>query len=328
MNLHRAIAKSCNTYFYTMARRIGIDRFSAMAKRLGLGQRFDLPVVSQSYGTIPDPAWKQRRYRQEWSQADTLNAAIGQGYVILNPLQLAIMAARVASGRDIQPRLVAGRYPAPAPLPFSPANFEHVRAGMSEVVNGNDGLMALAFMPKPVRELPWIVIGLVVAIAAFSILVLYSAAGGRPTWALPQAVRFLAFLVMAIGMSRLRPEWIKQAAFPAYVVVLILLVVVEAMGFVRGGAQRWINLGFINLQPSELMKPVIVIACAHFYALLPAREIRSLSAIWPAALLIGIPTALVLVQPDLGTASMIAFGGITVGRSRSASSTVTSATGS
>ncbi len=137
MNLHRAIAKSCNTYFYTMGRRIGIERFSAMAKRLGLGQRFDLPVVSQSYGTIPDPAWKMRRYHQEWSQSDTLNAAIGQGYVILNPLQLAIMAARVASGREIQPRLIASRHAPDAPLPFAQASFEAVRSGMTEVVNGN-----------------------------------------------------------------------------------------------------------------------------------------------------------------------------------------------
>jgi len=137
MNLHRAIAKSCNTYFYTMGRRIGIERFSAMAKRLGLGQRFDMPVVSQSYGTIPDPAWKMRRYNQEWSQSDTLNTAIGQGYVILNPLQLAIMAARVASGREVQPRLILDRRRPPPPLPFAAASFEAVRAGMSEVVNGN-----------------------------------------------------------------------------------------------------------------------------------------------------------------------------------------------
>ena len=137
MNLHRAIAKSCNTYFYTMGRRIGIERFSAMAKRLGLGTRFDLPVVSQSYGTIPDPAWKQRRHRQEWSQSDTLNTAIGQGYVIVNPLQLAVLAARVASGRDVVPRLIAERHPPAPALPFNPANFDQVRSGMAEVVNGN-----------------------------------------------------------------------------------------------------------------------------------------------------------------------------------------------
>ena len=94
MNLHRAIARSCNTYFYTMGRRIGIERFATMARRLGLGQRFDLPVVSQSFGTIPDCAWKLRRApARNGARPDTLNAAIGQGYVILNPLQLAMMAA-------------------------------------------------------------------------------------------------------------------------------------------------------------------------------------------------------------------------------------------
>jgi rod shape determining protein RodA len=177
--------------------------------------------------------------------------------------------------------------------------------------NGAD-LMAFAFMPKPVRELPWLMLALVIGIAAFSTLVLYSAAGGRATWALPQAVRFLVFLGMAITMSRLRPEWIKQAAFPAYLLTLLLLIFVEALGFVSGGAQRWLNLGFINLQPSELMKPVIVLACAHFYSLLPAREIRGWSALWPAALLIGVPAALILVQPDLGTAMMVVLGGVTI----------------
>jgi penicillin-binding protein 2 len=106
------------------------------------------PVVSQSYGTIPDPAWKQRRYRQEWTQSDTLNAAIGQGYVILNPLQLAVMAARVASGRDVQPRLVMGGHPPPAPLPFAARSFEAVRSGMTEVVNGQ-GTAGRSRLPFP-----------------------------------------------------------------------------------------------------------------------------------------------------------------------------------
>jgi rod shape determining protein RodA len=172
--------------------------------------------------------------------------------------------------------------------------------------------MALGFLPRTLRELPWLMLICVVAIAGFSILVLYSAAGGAMTYAQPQGMRFVVFFAMAIAISRVRPEWIKQAAFPAYLVTLVLLVVVEALGFVGGGAQRWVNLGFINLQPSELMKPVIVIACAHFYALLPAREIRGWSAIWPAGLLIGIPAALILIQPDLGTASMVVLGGLTI----------------
>ncbi|MBV9882631.1 MAG: rod shape-determining protein RodA [Sphingomonadaceae bacterium] len=172
--------------------------------------------------------------------------------------------------------------------------------------------MNLAFMPKPVKELPWRMIVPVCLIATFSCVVLYSAAGGGLRWALPQGARFVVFLGAAIAMARLKPEQIKQAAFPAYVIVLVLLVAVEALGFVGGGARRWINLGPLNLQPSELMKPVIVLACAHFYSLLPAREIRGWSAIWPAAVLIGIPAMFILVQPDLGTAMMVVLGGVTV----------------
>jgi penicillin-binding protein 2 len=137
MNMHRAIAKSCNTYFYTMGYRIGFDRVADMARRLGLGQEFDLPVASQRYGTIPDTAWKERKYKQKWSGADTLNASIGQGFVLLNPLQLAVMASRVASGNLVQPRLLRSPGPAPQPLPFSPEHFQTVRGGMWEVVNGN-----------------------------------------------------------------------------------------------------------------------------------------------------------------------------------------------
>ncbi len=173
-------------------------------------------------------------------------------------------------------------------------------------------LMALAFFPKPIAELPWRMLIPVIGIAAFSLLVLYSAAGGDLRYARPQGIRFVIFFGLAILLSRIRPETLKQAAFPAYVILLGLLMVVEALGFVGGGAQRWVALGPLNLQPSELMKPVIVLACAHFYAMLPAREIRGWSALWPPAVLIGIPAGLVLVQPDLGTASMIVLGGLTI----------------
>jgi penicillin-binding protein 2 len=137
MNMHRAIAKSCNTYFYTMGYRIGFDRVADMARRLGLGQEFDLPVASQRYGTIPDTAWKERKYKQKWSGADTLNASIGQGFVLLNPLQLAVMASRVASGNLVQPRLLRTPVTPLQPLPFAAEHFQTVRGGMWEVVNGN-----------------------------------------------------------------------------------------------------------------------------------------------------------------------------------------------
>jgi penicillin-binding protein 2 len=154
VNMHRAIAKSCNTYFYSMGRKIGIDALAAVAHKLGLGEKFDLPVVSQNYGTYPDTAWKKRRYeknrrlieRPDWTESDTLNAAIGQGYVILNPLQLAVMAARIASGRHVQPQLLLQKRPLAQPLPYSPEHLEVVRRGMWEVVNG-DGTAGRSKLP-------------------------------------------------------------------------------------------------------------------------------------------------------------------------------------
>jgi rod shape determining protein RodA len=170
-----------------------------------------------------------------------------------------------------------------------------------------------SLIPAPIAELPWKMLWLVIGITFFGLLVLYSAAGAHlMPWALPQGVRFLVFLGMAIVMSRLRTETLKEAAFPAYGVVMILLLFVEALGFVGKGAQRWLSLGFVNLQPSELMKVAIILALARFYDLLPVGELRKWSAIWPAALLLGIPAAFILVQPDLGTATMVVAGGIVI----------------
>jgi penicillin-binding protein 2 len=148
MNMHTAIARSCNTYFYAMGRRVGIDPISDMGHRLGLGERFDLPIVSQSHGTMPDSAWKKRRYDQEWTQSDTLNASIGQGYVILNPLQLAVASARIASGKQVQPRLVADAPIRAEPFAVESEHFETVRAAMSEVVNGR-GTAGASRLPFP-----------------------------------------------------------------------------------------------------------------------------------------------------------------------------------
>ncbi|AGH50228.1 MULTISPECIES: rod shape-determining protein RodA [Sphingomonadales] len=168
-------------------------------------------------------------------------------------------------------------------------------------------------VPAPLAMLPWRLIATVIAIGGFGLVVLYSAAGGSlKPWALSQGIRFCAFLFGAILLSRVREDQIKAAAFPAYAIIVAALVIVEIFGFVGGGSQRWLDLGFIRLQPSELMKPAIVLVLARFYDLLPAGEIRRFSAIWPAAALIGVPFALVLVQPDLGTATMILAGGVVV----------------
>src|SRR5215207_7788453 len=113
-------------------------------------------------------------------------------------------------------------------------------------------------------------------------------------------------------MSWLKESWIKGLVFPFYAVVLVMLILVEALGFIGKGAQRWLDLGFIRLQPSEFMKLAVVLVLARFYELLPAGDIRKWRAIWPAALLVGVPAALVILQPDLGTALMITFIGTAV----------------
>ncbi|BCA58161.1 rod shape-determining protein RodA [Sphingomonas sp. HMP6] len=171
----------------------------------------------------------------------------------------------------------------------------------------------LAFVPAPLAQLPWKILLLVLAIGCFDLLVLYSAAGGniRP-WALSQGVRFFILLAGAIVLSRVREDMWGKIALPAYGVLCVMLVLVELVGAVRGGGQRWLDVGFIRLQPSELMKPCIVLACAKFYDMLPPNETRRFGAIWPAALLIMLPAALVMKQPDLGTALMITIGGVTV----------------
>lgn len=174
-------------------------------------------------------------------------------------------------------------------------------------------MITSAIIPKPLARLPWRLIFLVTGIACFGLIVLYSAAGGsvRP-WAIKQAIVFFGFLTIAVGMSWMKESTIKAIAFPLYGATLIMLVGVEALGFVSKGAQRWLDLGPIRLQPSEFMKPAIVLTLARFYELVPAGEIRKWRAIWPAMALLGVPALLILVQPDLGTCIMVLLCGVTV----------------
>ena len=137
VNMAKGIYQSCDVYFYHLAQRIGMDPIAAMAHRCGMGQEFDLPVLSQFYGTVPDPAWKLEKYGREWQAYDTVNATIGQGYMLANPLQLAVMASRLASGRHVEPHLLfgesKGQFP---PADFAPEHVALVRKAMSDVING------------------------------------------------------------------------------------------------------------------------------------------------------------------------------------------------
>jgi rod shape determining protein RodA len=174
-------------------------------------------------------------------------------------------------------------------------------------------MISSAIIPQPLAKLPWRLLFLIAGIAVIGLLTLYSAAGGSVNpWALKQALVFLVFLTIAVAMSWIKESSVKSVAFPLYAVVLVMLILVELLGFVGKGAQRWLDIGPIRLQPSEFMKPAIVLVLARFYSLLPPADIKKWRAIWPAALLLGVPALLILVQPDMGTALMVILIGATV----------------
>ncbi len=149
VDMLKGIYQSCDVYFYHFAQAMGMDVIAAMMRRIGYGHSFPLPFSSQSFGTVPDPAWKQRKYHKDWAIYDTVNATIGQGYMLVNPLQQAVAASRLASGKMLMPRLMAND-PAPpiAPLGVKQEHLDLIHAAMNEVVNGR-GTAGKARIPIP-----------------------------------------------------------------------------------------------------------------------------------------------------------------------------------
>ena len=145
VDLARALAESCDVFFYDVAQRCGIDKIAEMGRSLGLGHRHDLPMSAITEGVMPDKAWKTEKQKSEWRIGDTINASIGQGYVLTSPLQLAVMTARIASGTTVAPRLVRSidgqEVPVAeaAPLAVNAAQLRAVQAGMYGVMNGPRG---------------------------------------------------------------------------------------------------------------------------------------------------------------------------------------------
>ncbi|WP_343612133.1 penicillin-binding protein 2 [Novosphingobium sp.] len=148
-NMWKGIYQSCDVYFYYFAQKIGMDNIARMMHRMGYGGKFDLPFPNQSFGTVPDPAWKEKKYKKPWAIYDTVNATIGQGYMLVNPLQQAVAASRIASGNIVFPRLMAND-PIRASEPFGvpKEHLDVIRSGMFEVVNGR-GSAKEARLPFP-----------------------------------------------------------------------------------------------------------------------------------------------------------------------------------
>jgi rod shape determining protein RodA len=160
-----------------------------------------------------------------------------------------------------------------------------------------------AIVPAPIATLPWRVIFILLGLVLFGVTILYSAAGGSmQPWAGNHFIRFTVLMAMAIVMSRFPLDFWKTITLPLYGGLIILLIGVEIIGFAGGGSQRWIDLGFISIQPSEIMKPAIVLIAAWFFDRLPPGKITSFDAIWPIGVLLIVPSFLVILQPDFDAA--------------------------
>jgi rod shape determining protein RodA len=172
------------------------------------------------------------------------------------------------------------------------------------------------FAPTGLRKIlymNWPLVLLVTAVASVGFLMLYSIAGGNlDTWARPQMERFGVGMVLMFIVAMV-PIWFwRSMSGVAYVVAFLLLLVVEFFGAVGMGAQRWIDLGFIRLQPSEMMKFTLVMLLAVYYDWLDPKLVSRPLYVFLPLLMILTPTVLVLMQPNLGTSLMLILAGGTV----------------
>ena len=152
IELHDAIVRSCDVYFYDVGQKLGVDRIAKWANKMGLGIKSGIDLDHENPGTIPSSAWKQKRFHERWYPAETLSVAIGQGYVATTPLQMAEVAAIVANGGTrYRPQFVkavealdgtiAKSYPPTVEtrIAIDPAALETVKDAMADVVNGAGG---------------------------------------------------------------------------------------------------------------------------------------------------------------------------------------------
>ena len=165
-------------------------------------------------------------------------------------------------------------------------------------------------LSEKIRALSWGLVLLIGIAACFGIAVLYSAADGNmDPWAAKQTTRFAVALILMVGVALTGIGHWFRFAYWAYAAGLALVIAVDLRGFVGMGAQRWIDLGVIQLQPSELMNVAMVLALARYFHRLSDEDVERIRYWVLPALMVLVPTALVLKQPDLGTAAMLLMGG-------------------
>ncbi len=160
------------------------------------------------------------------------------------------------------------------------------------------------------RQISWSMVFLLITLACVGFLCLYSAANGNiEPWASRQIMRFLFALGLLIAFALIDIRWVFRSAYPFYGITVLLLVLVDIFGHIGMGAQRWLDLGIMKLQPSELAKISTVMALARYFHGLEPSQARKLKSLIVPAVMILTPCALVAAQPDLGTALSICFAG-------------------
>lgn len=168
-------------------------------------------------------------------------------------------------------------------------------------------------VPKPIADHSWLAIFAATALALIGAVAMYSVAGASLSpWAMNHMVRFALFLALAVGISYIPISIYKPLAYPALGLSLLLLIGVLALGAIKGGARSWLDLGFMQIQPSEFVRISLICVLARYFERLPPVDTNGWNAVWPPALLTGVPFLLIAAQPDLGTGMLLLLSAVVV----------------
>ena len=161
-----------------------------------------------------------------------------------------------------------------------------------------------------IARVNWVLMFLIIILSLIGLINLYSVGGGSLyPWVIPQLQKFAFGIVLMLGIALVPVSFWQASSYYIYFLGLILLVLVEIIGVRLMGAQRWLDLGIVQIQPSEIMKVVMVMAIANYYSRInPTKVSNPLYLIFPLVLIL-LPVSLVFLQPDLGTAILLLFGG-------------------
>lgn len=143
LNVVQALQHSCDIFFYETAQKLGIAKIAAMARRFGFGKKTNIGIENEKDGLIPDAEWKKKRFGEPWQLGETIISGIGQGYILVTPMQLAVMVSRIANGGyEVEPtfrKVEKDKYPVWKNIGLSEQNMELIKRGMYEVVNTQGG---------------------------------------------------------------------------------------------------------------------------------------------------------------------------------------------